>query len=63
MNPRGRAVVQALILVGVLVALFLIFPRVLAFVEMGARELRYFWWVILLVALAIWLVWGFKKKP
>jgi len=63
MNPRNRAVVQALILVGVLVALFLIFPRALAFVEMGARELRYFWWVILLITLAGWLIWGFKKKP
>jgi len=63
MTPRTRAVVQALILVGVMVALFLIFPKALAFVEMGARELRYFWWVILLVALAFWLIWGFKKKP
>lgn len=63
MTPRNRAVVQALILVGVMVALFLIFPKALAFVEMGARELRYFWWVILLVALAFWLIWGFKKKP
>lgn len=63
MNPRRRAFLQAGILVAVLVALFLIFPRVLAFVEMGARELRYFWWVILLVALAVWLIWGFKKKP
>lgn len=63
MNPRLRAFVQVLILVGVVVALFLFFPRALAFVEMGARELRYFWWVILLVALAIWLIWGFKKKP
>lgn len=63
MNPQTRAIVRALILVGVVVALFLIFPRALAFVEMGARELRYFWWVILLVALACWLIWGFKKKP
>lgn len=63
MNPRRRAFLQAGILIAVLVALFLIFPRALAFVEMGARELRYFWWVILLVALAVWLIWGFKKKP
>lgn len=63
MNPRSRAVIQALVLVAVLVGLFLFFPRALAFVEMGARELRYFWWVILLVALACWLIWGFKKKP
>lgn len=63
MTPRNRALAQALILVGVVVVLFLIFPGALAFVEMGARELRYFWWVILLVALACWLIWGFKKKP
>lgn len=63
MNPRQRAFLQAGILIAVLVALFLIFPRALAFAEMGARELRYFWWLILLVALAIWLIWGFKKRP
>ncbi len=63
MTPKQRALVQAGILVAVLVGLFLIFPRALAFVEMGARELRYFWWVILLVALAIWLIWGFRKRP
>lgn len=63
MNPRPRAFLQAGILIAVLVALFLIFPRALAFAEMGARELRYFWWLILLVALAIWLIWGFKKRP
>ena len=63
MNPRLRAFLRALILVGVVIALFLIFPRALAFAEMGARELRYFWWLILLVALACWLIWGFRKRP
>jgi uncharacterized protein with PQ loop repeat len=63
MNPRTRALLRAGILVAVLVGLFVFFPRALAFAEMGARELRYFWWVILLVALAIWLIWGFRKKP
>ena len=43
--------------------LFLVFPRALAFVEMAARELRYLWWLILLIALAIWLIWGIKGKP
>jgi hypothetical protein len=63
MNPRPRAALRAGVLVAVVVGLFLIFPRALAFAEMGARELRYFWWLILLVALACWLIWGFKKKP
>jgi hypothetical protein len=63
MNPRPRTFLRAGILIAVLVALLLIFPRALAFVEMGARELRYFWWLILLVALACWLIWGFRKRP
>jgi uncharacterized protein with PQ loop repeat len=30
---------------------------------MAARELRYLWWLILLIALAIWLIWGIRRKP
>ena len=38
------------------------FPRVLAFVELAARELRYFWWLVLLFALGIWLALFFGRK-
>jgi uncharacterized protein with PQ loop repeat len=62
MNPRLRAALQISVLAAVLVGLVLVFPRAFAFVEMAARELRYFWWVILLVALAIWLIWGIGRK-
>ena len=63
MNPRLRAALQLGILVAVIAVLFLVFPRALAFVEMAARELRYLWWLILLIALAVWLIWGIKRKP
>ena len=63
MNPRARVLLRAAVLIAVCVILFLIFPRMLAFTEMAARELRYFWWLILLVALACWLIWGFKRRP
>lgn len=63
MNPRLRATLQIGVLLGVLLALVLLFPRAYAFVEMAARELRYFWWLILLVAMGIWLVWGIGRKP
>ena len=63
MNPRLRAALQVGALLTVLVVLFLVFPRAFAFVEMVARELRYLWWLILLIALAIWLIWGVKRKP
>jgi hypothetical protein len=33
----------------------LLFPRVLVFAELAARELRYFWWLILILALGVWL--------
>jgi uncharacterized protein with PQ loop repeat len=49
-------------LIGVLVSLVLAFPRVIAFTELAARELRYFWWLILIVALAVWLIWGVGRS-
>lgn len=62
MNPRLRATIQLLVLVGVVALLFFLFPRTLAFVEVAARELRYLWWLVLLVALAAWLIWGVGRK-
>jgi hypothetical protein len=63
MTPRQRAVIQIAILAGIFLILFVVFPRAFAFVEMAALEIRYLWWVILLVALAIWLIWGASRKP
>ena len=63
MSPRNRAGLQIAVLLAVVIALVLLFPRAYAFVEMAARELRYFWWLILLVALAIWLIWGIGRRP
>jgi len=63
MNPRVRAALQVGVLIAVIAILFVLFPRAFAFVEMAARELRYLWWLILLIALAIWLIWGIKRKP
>ena len=63
MNPRVRAALQIGVLLAVIAVLFLVFPAAFGFVEMAARELRYLWWLILLIALAIWLIWGLKRKP
>jgi len=49
-------------LLGVLTVLLLLFPAALRFVEMAAREARYLWWLILMVALGFWLIWGFGKS-
>jgi hypothetical protein len=62
MNPRWIAFFKLVVLMIVVIALILLFPPVLQFVEMGARELRYLWWLVLLLALAVWLIWGLGKK-
>ncbi|MEN9635983.1 MAG: hypothetical protein RL077_4387 [Verrucomicrobiota bacterium] len=63
MTPRKRAFFQFLSLVTVGFVLVFFFPRAAAFAEMAARELRYLWWIILLVALAVWLIWGVGRRP
>jgi hypothetical protein len=62
MSQRRRTLVASLTIVAVLGGLVLLFPRALAFVELAARELRYFWWLVLIVALGGWLIWGFGRK-
>ena len=64
MNPRFAFVFKLLGALLLIVLLALLFPPVMRFVEMGARELVYFWWLVLLLILAAWLIWGLggKKK-
>lgn len=62
MPPRVRGLIKLAILLGVFAFLLVLFPKALAFTEMAAREIRYLWWLILLVALAIWLIWGVGRK-
>jgi hypothetical protein len=62
MNPRLRAALQIVFLAGVFLVLVLLFPATLRFVELAAREIRYLWWVILLFALAVWLIWAAQRK-
>lgn len=56
MSPFARRNLGLMLLVLALVGLCVAFPRVLGFVERGAYELRYYWWLVLLVAVAGWLV-------
>ena len=63
MIPRTRAGLQLLVLLITGVALMLLYPPALRFAEGAAREVRYLWWLILLVALAVWLIWGANRRP
>lgn len=62
MNPRWRAAFIVLFLVLVAGLLLAFFKPAAQFVEMAAREIRYLWWILLLVALAAWLIWGVGRK-
>jgi len=62
MNPRFAFDFKLLAALLFILGLALLFPPVLKFVEMAAVELRYFWWLILLLLLAVWLIWGLGSK-
>jgi hypothetical protein len=55
MTTRARQVLAVLLVAAFFIGACLMFPRLLAFTERAARELRYFWWLILMLALGIWL--------
>jgi hypothetical protein len=62
MSPAGRRNLTFLAAFVLLVALCIVFPRVLAFVELAAREIRYLWWLIAILALGIWLAFFLGRK-
>ncbi len=56
MTSRRRAAIQALCLAAVGLMLIWFFPR-------AARELRYLWWLTLMIGVGAWLIWGYGRKP
>ncbi|MSU53577.1 MAG: hypothetical protein EXS41_09345 [Opitutaceae bacterium] len=62
MSPAARRNLGLMVGVGAIIALCVIFPRVLAFVELAARELRYLWWLVVILALGIWLAFFLGKN-
>jgi hypothetical protein len=63
MNPRWAFSLAIAGMVIVIIVLCLIFPAVFEWVKAFSGELRFFWWIILLLALAGWLIfWAGKNK-
>jgi len=62
MSPIARRNFTIFLSAVLLVTACLLFPRVLAFVELAARELRYLWWLILIGAIGVWLAFFYGKK-
>jgi len=53
---RSRNRLSFALVIVLLVALAVFVPAVLYFTELALRELRFMWWLILLLAGAIWLL-------
>lgn len=62
MNPRWAFALTIAGMVIVIVILALLFPAVFEFVRAFTGELRFFWWIVLLLALALWLIFGVGKR-
>lgn len=62
MTPRVRNAMLLATALAILVIASVTFPRVLAFVELAARELRVLWWLILMLALGVWLTFFLGRK-
>jgi hypothetical protein len=56
-----RAVLTIFAIIGIL-ALLMFFPRFLAVAEVALRELRYVWWLVVLAAVALYLVFGTSRR-
>ena len=55
MNPSTRRNLFQLGAVVALVLVCLVFRRAAYFFEIAALELRYFWWLFLILAVGLWL--------
>lgn len=62
MTPEGRKNLTFFAGLILLVALCLIFPNVLRFVELAAREIRFLWWQIAILVLVVWFAIFFKRR-
>ena len=62
MAPKARGCLQLLVLLAVVAGLFLLFPAALRFAEGAARSVVRLWWLVLLLALGAWLIWGVGRR-
>jgi len=62
MNPRYALFFKLLGGIILIVVLALLFPPIMEFIEMGSKDLKYLWWLVLLTALALWLIFGLGRR-
>lgn len=61
-TPRARNAVLLAVALAIFVSAAIAFPRILAVFELAARQLRVFWWLVLILVLGVWLAFFYGKK-
>ena len=61
-TPRSRNAVLLAVALAIFVGVTIAFPRILAVFELAARQLRVFWWLVLILVLGVWLAFFYGKK-
>lgn len=62
MNRKLRGFVQIFFLAAFVFLLIRFFPIAIRVTEAAALGLREFWWLVLILSLAIWLVFVLRKR-
>ena len=62
MNQLRRGILQTVFIIFFALLLIRFFPFVVRIGEAAALGLREFWWGILILAMAVWLLWVFRKR-
>ncbi len=62
MSPSFRRNLAFFSAIAVIVGLCIVFPRVAAFAELAAREIRYLWWLILIAAVGLYFAFFVGRK-
>lgn len=62
MTSASRRRIAFLAAILIIIALCIVSPRVMAFTELAARELRFLWWLVLIAAIGFYFAFFFGRK-
>ena len=62
MGSRVRGFFWLCVLLAVMAGLLMLFPVAFRFAEGAARSIVRLWWLVLLLALGVWLFWGVGRR-
>lgn len=61
-SPGRRSYLPWMVTLSGALLVCVLFPGILGFIEMASRQLRYLWWLVLIVAVGIYFFFFFGRK-